>query len=416
MTGATAKSGYLASAEKDPYKYQPGFGNSFTSESWSSPEPKPSSEDQIRLVQRGLLVGRSLRRALRTSKLGCTVFSHPSLMPGSPWLVSDFTNANPHIHINPTQVAWAPRELPADHEKIDFIDGLKTLGGTGSTLLREGIASHTYAANLSMERKAFVNSDGDILIFPDTGRLHTQTEMGNEIHYLVVIPGGIKFKVSLPDGPSRGFVQEVYGTQFVLPEQGPLGTSSLANVRDFEHPVASFDVDQSNWEIVYKLGGKLFTCKQDHTPFDVVAWTGNYAPYKYAMEKFILVRNANKDHTDPSTFRVLTAKSRLPSQPLLEIGVIVPHWDVGDSYRGPDFHRNTAPELSGVIYTPKDKPWREGAVPGGLNYYSGFVPHGSPAEEYKIGVETPKDPIRMFEDSYLFIVEPAYNLLLTDWL
>ena len=26
--------------------------------------------------------------------------------------------------------------------------------------------------------------------------------------------------------------------------------------------------------VVFKLGGKLFECKQEHTPFDVVAWWG----------------------------------------------------------------------------------------------------------------------------------------------
>jgi len=80
---------------------------------------------------------------------------------------------------------------------------------------------------------------------------------------LVVIQRGIKFKVVLPDGPSRGCtsvdltsnesinlstdIQEIYGEHFVLPELGPLGAHGLANARDFEHPVASFDIDQNPW-------------------------------------------------------------------------------------------------------------------------------------------------------------------------
>ena len=47
-------------------------------------------------------------------------------------------------------------------------------------------------------------------------------------------------------------IQEIYGSHFELPELGPLGTHGLANARDFESPVASFDIDQSPWEIVYK--------------------------------------------------------------------------------------------------------------------------------------------------------------------
>ena len=43
-------------------------------------------------------------------------------------------------------------------------------------------------------------------------------------------------------------IQEIYGTHYELPELGPLGANGLANVRDFESPVASFDIDQGDWE------------------------------------------------------------------------------------------------------------------------------------------------------------------------
>ena len=89
-------------------------------------------------------------------------------------------------------------------------------------------------------------------------------------------------------------IQEIYGSHYELPELGPLGANGLANPRDFEHPVASFDIDQKPWEIVYKYAlsppsalhhlydiffdfrvcGQLHVCKQEHTPFDVVAWHG----------------------------------------------------------------------------------------------------------------------------------------------
>ena len=69
-------------------------------------------------------------------------------------------------------------------------------------------------------------------------------------------------------------IQEIYGSHYELPPLGPLGANGLANARDFEHPVASFDIDQSPWEIVYKVCGELHVCKQEHTPFDVVAWHG----------------------------------------------------------------------------------------------------------------------------------------------
>lgn len=43
-------------------------------------------------------------------------------------------------------------------------------------------------------------------------------------------------------------IQELFGSHFELPELGPLGVHGLANARDFESPLASFDIDQSPWE------------------------------------------------------------------------------------------------------------------------------------------------------------------------
>jgi homogentisate 1,2-dioxygenase len=34
----------------------------------------------------------------------------------------------------------------------------------------------------------------------------------------------------------------------VLPELGPLGANGLANPRDFESPLASFELDQTPWK------------------------------------------------------------------------------------------------------------------------------------------------------------------------
>jgi homogentisate 1,2-dioxygenase len=84
---------------------------------------------------------------------------------------------NPKIHVSPTQLAWHPFDIP-QQSKVDFISGLKTLAGNGEPTAREGLAIHIYAANCSMENKAFCNNDGDILIMPNQGRLDIQTEFG----------------------------------------------------------------------------------------------------------------------------------------------------------------------------------------------------------------------------------------------
>lgn len=254
---------------------------------------------------------------------------------------------NPRIHVSPTQLAWHPFDIPEGGD-VDFVSGLKTVAGSGDPTLREGLATHVYVANTSMKKKAFVNSDGEFLIVPQQGALDIQTEFGPMLVQpgeLCVIQRGIRFSVNLPDGPSRGYILEVWGTQFELPELGPLGANGLANARDFLSPVARYEILQEPWEIIYKLGGKFFKSTQNHSPYDVVAWHGNYVssplswgyphhadhyqvPYKYDLTKFVNVGSISVDHIDPSIFCVLTAKSRDLTAPLADFLTFSPRWDV----------------------------------------------------------------------------------------
>lgn len=47
---------------------------------------------------------------------------------------------------------------------------------------------------------------------------------------IAVIPQGFRFAVNLPDGPSRGYIAEIFGTHFQLPDLGPIGTSWFFSV------------------------------------------------------------------------------------------------------------------------------------------------------------------------------------------
>lgn len=257
---------------------------------------------------------------------------------------SNFLPQNPRVHVSPTQLAWHPFSMPSpssSSEKIDFISGLKTLAGSGEPTLREGLATHIYAANASMGRRAFVNSDGDMLIIPQQGILDITTEFGRlyvQPGEICVIQRGQRFRVALPecDGEkeegrrraARGYILEIWGSAFELPELGPLGANGLANARDFLAPVAAYEVERAPWEVVYKLAGKFFCSTQEHSPFDVVAWHGNYVPYKYDLTKFVNVGSISVDHIDPSIFCVLTARSRDPHAPLADFLIFSPRWDV----------------------------------------------------------------------------------------
>lgn len=68
------------------------------------------------------------------------------------------------VLITPTQIRWSPFDLPKDDEKVNFIQGLKSLAGAGDPACRSGLAVHIYTANTDMGKTAFYNSDGDFLI------------------------------------------------------------------------------------------------------------------------------------------------------------------------------------------------------------------------------------------------------------
>jgi len=186
-----------------------------------------------------------------------------------------FSPFNPSLQYTPLSYTWGPLDIPTEH--TTFLAGLKTMGGYGDPTNKEGIAIHMYAANASMENEAFCNNDGDFLIIPHEGKLDIQTELGRMMvapGEICVIQAGMRWKVRLPDGAAKGYVQEIFGSHYELPELGPLGSNGLALPRDFQTPVASFDLDESTWTVIHKLTGELFSYEQLWTPFDVVAWHG----------------------------------------------------------------------------------------------------------------------------------------------
>lgn len=170
--------------------------------------------------------------------------------------------------------------------EVDFVDALFTIAGAGDPRTRHGISIHVYLLNKSMKNRAFCNADGDFLIVPQQGSLLVTTEFGKlfvDPNEIFVIQQGMRFKIESFEGESRGYILEVFDNHFVLPNLGPIGGNGLAAPRHFLSPVASLDpCDVSEtYQVITKFQGELFTCTQDHSPFDVLAWTGNYVPYKY---------------------------------------------------------------------------------------------------------------------------------------
>ncbi|KAH8096626.1 homogentisate 1,2-dioxygenase [Cristinia sonorae] len=410
-------SGYSKERKSDPYVYQVGFGNAFASQAIPGALPEGQNSPQ------------NCKYDLYAEQLNGTPFTVPRafnqrtwlyrILPSvahggmvdtkqNPLLVSDFSPLNPAVHVNPHQVSWKSFK-PSETEKHDFIYGLRTLGGNGSAISRDGMAFHVYAINQSMEKTAFMNVDGDFLFVPEEGRLDIQTEMGSMMigpGEIAVVQAGIKFKVAVPDGTAQGSIYEVYGTHYTLPELGPLGANGMANVRDFEHPVASFDTEPSEWKVVYKIGGKLFETIREYSPFDVVAWHGNYVPYKYDLYKFIIVQSSNIDHIDPSVFSVLVAKSKFPNINLMEFCAVHPFWvTTKNTFRPQYFHRNSASEFLAFI--------KGGS--GGYLGYAGLVPHGTTVDVWEAATTEDQVPVITNQGALFTLTEPYQMILLTDY-
>lgn len=138
---------------------------------------------------------------------------------------------------------------------------------------------------------------------PQQGELTIKTEFGIlEVKpgEICVIQRGIKFQVNVSNTElHRGYVAEIFDGHFELPERGPIGANGLANSRDFLTPVAAYeDIDYPNndFTLFHKYQGGLFTVQLDHSPFDVVGWFGNYAPYKYDLANFCTMNSVSFDH------------------------------------------------------------------------------------------------------------------------
>ncbi|VVE14273.1 homogentisate 1,2-dioxygenase [Pandoraea iniqua] len=284
----------------------------------------------------------------------------------------------------PNQMRWDPLPMPA--APTDFVDGMVTMGGNGSPDGQRGCGIHLYAANKSMDGRFFYNADGELLIVPQDGRLRLATEFGvmdAEPYEIAVVPRGVRFRVTLLDGTARGYVCENYGALLRLPDLGPIGSNGLANPRDFLTPVAAYEDVEGDFELVAKFGGELWRADIGHSPLDVVAWHGNYAPYKYDLRHFNTIGSISFDHPDPSIFLVLQSQSNTPGVDDIDFVIFPPRWlAMENSFRPPWFHRNIASEFMGLIHGVYDAK-AEGFVPGGASLHNCMSGHGPDADTFE---------------------------------
>lgn len=393
--------------------YMSGFGSEFATEALEGALPEGRNSPQV--VPYGLYAeqfsGTAFTAPRSSNQRSWLYRIRPAVLHGDFELLEAgaFHDRFAELPATPNQLRWNP--LPMPRAKTDFIDGIFTVAGNGGPQAQVGCGVHLYAANASMQGRYFYNADGEMLIVPQLGRLKIATEQGVleiEPQEIALIPRGLRFMVELLDQEARGYIAENFGENLKLPELGPIGSNGLANPRDFLYPVATYEDVEGDFELVGKFQGRLWSAPIDHSPLDVVAWHGNYAPCKYDLRKFNTIGSISYDHPDPSIFTVMTSQSNTPGTANLDFVIFPPRWLVMENtFRPPWYHRNIMSEFMGLVHGEYDaKEAREdGFVPGGYSLHNSMSGHGPDAATFEKASKTDTSTPQHITDTMAFMFE-----------
>ncbi len=393
-----------------PLSYQSGFGNEFATEALpgalpvgrNSPQRCPYGLYAEQLSGTSFTAPRADNRRSWLYRIRPSAMHTPFVQIDAGRIVSNF-NAPA---ATPNQLRWNPMPMP--EQPTDFVQALVTMAGNGEPQAQSGAAVHLYAANRSMLERVFYNADGELLVVPQQGRHRFVTELGvidAEPQEIVVIPRGVRFRLELPDGAVRGYVCENYGANFRLPDRGPIGSNGLASSRDFQTPVAAYEDRDAPFELVAKFMGNLWSAQMGHSPLDVVAWHGNYAPYKYDLRRFNTIGSISYDHPDPSIFLVLHSASDTPGVSSIDFVIFPPRiLAMQDTFRPPWFHRNVASEFMGLVHGKYDAK-AEGFSPGGCSLHNSMTGHGPDAQTFDKASAADLSLPDVIRDSMAFMFE-----------
>jgi homogentisate 1,2-dioxygenase len=383
--------------------YQTGFGNGFETEAVAGALPiGRNSPQQVAYGLYAEQLSGSPFTAPRTSNERSWLYRiRPSVRHGGRFRKVDAglwrSAPDREVEIPIGPLRWDP--VPIPDEAVTLIDGgLRTVTVAGDVDTHTGMANHLFFFTRSMRDEYFYNADGEMLFVPQQGSVRFWTEFGIidvEPGEIAIVPRGVKMRVEVPDGPARGYLCENYGGTFTLPERGPIGANCLANPRDFLTPVAAYEQRDAPSALYVKWGGSLWRTDLGHSPLDVVAWHGNYAPYKYDLRRFSPVGPLLFDHADPSIFTVLTAPSETPGTANVDFVVFPDRWMVSENtFRPPWYHMNIMSEFMGLIYGVYDaKP--QGFVPGGFSLHNCMLPHGPDTEAFQAASTVELKPTKL---------------------
>lgn len=399
----------------DGFGYMPGFGNTHSTQ--AEPGALPIGRNSPQRAPLGLY----------TEQLSGTAFTAPRALNRRSWLYrirpsvlhgkgftqtqNEYWKTAPHrdgSDLPAMQLRWSPIDMPS--ERTDFIDGVRTMTSCGDAWTQSGMAAHVYACNASMTQRVMMNCDGELLILPEDGALRLVTELGVLTvapGELALVPRGVKFRVDLLADTARGYVCENYGAPLTLPERGPIGSNSLADARDFLYPPAAYEDLETPVAYQMKWLGKFYETTLPHSPLDVVAWHGNYAPYKYDLRRFATIGSISFDHPDPSIFTVLTSASDTSGTANIDFVIFPERWLVmEDTFRPPWYHTNVMSEFMGLVYGVYDaKPG--GFTPGAMSLHNAMLPHGPDADAFDLASNKDLTPEKL-DGTMAFMFETRF--------
>lgn len=395
-------------------QYQSGFGSYFESEAepGSLPQGRNSPQQPLNGLYPEQLSGSAFTMKRHENLRSWLYRLRPSVVqkPFVSYSHNHWTSIVADDGLTPPNpLRWLPY---SGSKGQDFIDGLRTMVANG---VPEGSAVLVYHFDQPMADKYFYNADGEMILVPVQGDLFISTEFGClqvKPVEIAVVPRGVKFKVeaAVAGQACSGYVGENLGAPMRLPDLGPIGSNGLANPRDFKYPVSAFESGKKSCSLVCKYQNRLWVSELDHSPLDVVAWHGNYSPYKYNLELFNTIGTISYDHPDPSIFTVLTSPSAIPGKANMDFVIFPPRWLVGENtFRPPYYHRNVMSECMGLIKGTYDAK-QGGFTPGGMSVHNCMVPHGPDAETFLRETQREEKPQKV-KDTMAFMFESSlvYN-------
>ena len=190
--------------------------------------------------------------------------------------------------------------MPA--KPADFVDGLATIAGSGdpaaqsrargARLPRQPLDGR--ALLLQRRRRADVRAAAgpSASLFTELGKLELQP---GEI---AVVPRGMKFKVGCWKGRRAATCARTTARRFACP------SSARSARRASRRRATSWrrwrpSRRRGKCELVAKFMGGLWASAFAHSPLDVVAWHGDYVPYKYDLARFMAINTVSFDHAGP---------------------------------------------------------------------------------------------------------------------